>query len=117
MIIHCMKKENWEKEKDDEFICYEELEGEGFLHNSRPEHLWRILPRFEDKEEDYVLLCIDEDKVINELKYEYSKSLEREFPHIYGPLNTSAVIDVLDYLRDENGKYRKNPEFEMIGDD
>ena len=66
MIVHCMKKENWEKEKNDEFICYEELEGEGFLHNSRPEHLWRILPRFEDEKEDYVLLCIDEDKLVHE---------------------------------------------------
>lgn len=80
-------------------------------------HLHLVLPRFENKKEDYVLLCIDESKLIHELKYEYFPSLQRDFPHICGPINTYAIIEVLDYLKDENGKYRKNPEFLTVADE
>lgn len=117
MIVHCMEKKAYEKQKNEKFICYEELGKDGFLHNSEVRHLHLVLPRFENKKEDYVLLCIDESKLIHELKYEYSPSLQRDFPHIYGPINADAIIEVLDYLKDENGKYRKNPEFLTVADE
>ena len=117
MIVHCMEKKAYEKQKNEKFICYEELGEDGFLHNSEVRHLHLVLPRFENKKEDYVLLCIDESKLIHELKCEYSPSLQRDFPHIYGPINTDAIIEVLDYLKDENGKYRKNPEFLTVADE
>lgn len=35
---------------------------------------------------------------------------------IYGLVNNSSVVDVLPFLRDENGKYVKNPKFLDIED-
>jgi uncharacterized protein (DUF952 family) len=41
-----------------------------------------------------VLLSIDTDKVTAEIRYENLEGGEQMFPHIYGALNTDAVVKV-----------------------
>jgi len=41
-----------------------------------------------------VLLAINEDAVIPEIRYEPVPGQDRPFPHIYGPLNVDAVVAV-----------------------
>lgn len=61
-----------------------------------------------------VLICIDEDKLTSEIKYEDSDNCGRYYPHIYGEINMDSVVQVLPFLRDNNGNYTKNPEFKNI---
>ena len=37
---------------------------------------------------------IDTDKLISEVRLEFSSSLKQDFPHIYGRINKEAVLKV-----------------------
>ena len=38
---------------------------------------------------------IDTDRLISEVRLEFSSSLKQDFPHIYGRINKEAVVDVI----------------------
>ena len=40
-----------------------------------------------------------------EIKYEAPPGSREAFPHIYGPLNTAAVIKVVDFLPNSDGLF------------
>ena len=114
MILHCMKKTTWEDRKNKPNWGKRNLEAEGFIHCSTVEYFWRVAPNFRDIKEELVLVCIDEDKLESEVRYEDGDNCGREYPHVYGLINNDAVIMVLPFLKDENGDYMKNPEFRDI---
>lgn len=116
MILHCMKKSIWEERKNKEYWGQRELDTEGFLHCSTIEHFWRIVWLFEEEQDEFVIVCIDEEKLESEVRYEDGDNCGRAYPHIYGLVNISAVVDTLSFLRDESGKYVKNPEFLNVED-
>ncbi len=39
-----------------------------------------------------MVLFIDTDKLLSNIQWEYSKSLNQDFPHIYGEINKDAVV-------------------------
>jgi uncharacterized protein (DUF952 family) len=71
------------------------LEQEGFLHASH-EHQWQdVRARFyADVEAPLVLLVIDTDLLAAPVVEEVPDGADQAFPHIYGPLETSAVVEV-----------------------
>ena len=117
MIAHCMRKNKWNEIKDEDYWGYQDIEEEGFIHCSPIKYLWRVLPNFEDVKDELVIICIDEDKLEAEVKYEDDDNCGRNYPHVYGIINNDAVIKVLDYLKDEQGHYTKNPELYDIADE
>jgi len=114
---HLDSKVKWEKIKDQTYWGHESVENEGFVHCSPLKYLWRVLPNFEDEEDELVIICIDEDKLEPEVKYEDGDNCGRSYPHVYGTINNDAVIMVLDYLKDKHGHYMKNPELANIIDE
>jgi uncharacterized protein (DUF952 family) len=52
-----------------------------------------------------VVLVIDQDLVSSELRYEAVPGWDTPFPHIYGPLNTSAVIETLPLAPGPDGSF------------
>ena len=117
MIAHCMEKSKWNTVKNEAYWGQQDVEAEGFLHCSPVRYLWRVLPNFEKEEEDLVIICMDETKLEAEVRYEDDGNYGRNYPHVYGAINNDAVTMVLDYLKDEQGHYRKNPEFSDIADE
>ena len=63
-----------------------------------------------------MIVCIDEEKLESEVRYEDGDNCGRAYPHVYGLVNNNAVASVLPFLKDEDGKYVKNPEFAEIED-
>lgn len=114
MILHCMKEKSWNKVKDKRAFGKNDLKKFGFIHCSTVEYFWRVAPNFKDVQEPLVLICIDENKLKSEVKYEDSDGTERFYPHIYGEINADSVVSVLPFLKDGNGNYIKNPEFDSI---
>ena len=113
-ILHCMKESRWQQVKDQECWGQDSLEAFGFVHCSTVEYFWRVAPNFSDVTEPMVLVLFDEAKLTAEVKYEDGDDCGRTYPHVYGLVNREAVVGVLPFLRDENGAYRKNPEFSHI---
>ena len=109
-----MKEKSQNKAKNKKTFGKKDLKKFGFIHCSTIEYFWRVAPNFRDVKETLVLICIDENKLTSEIKYEDSDNCGRYYPHIYGEINIDSVVQVLPFLRDDNGDYIKNPEFDSV---
>ena len=70
------------------------LDDVGFIHCSFAGQLQRVADAFYRGRTDVVLLSIDAAKVTSPIREENTEGGSELFPHIYGPLNLDAVIDV-----------------------
>ena len=69
------------------------LEQEGFLHAARADQVAAVLERFyADVAEPLLLLEVDTDLL--DVPWQEDPVDHDTFPHVYGPLPTSAVVDV-----------------------
>ena len=73
-----------------------ELADEGFIHLSTDAQVAGVHDRFYRGVDNLVLLHIDEAKLSAPLVYEVVGDAPGLFPHLYGPLNTDAVVHVDD---------------------
>lgn len=75
------------------------VEDEGFIHCSTAAQLPHVARNLYSGHNDLVLLTIDPDALDDEtLVYEDLYGMGEEFPHVYGPLPTSAVTTTGPYL-------------------
>lgn len=81
------------------------LDDVGFIHCTKPSQTMEVIPRFKDVE-NVILLLINVDKVTAPVVFEDAKSGRAgKFPHVYGPLNTDAVYEVIPLNRDQNNDF------------
>ncbi len=73
------------------------LDTEGFIHQSTEEQWRHTLHRRFRGVADLVILRIDPQRIDAEIKFEPADG--EEFPHLYGPLPTDAVINLRDAPR------------------
>lgn len=55
--------------------------------------------------DDLVLLVIDADRVEAPVAYEPPEAGVEDFPHVYGPIPVTAVVDVRPVTRDATGRF------------
>jgi glutathione S-transferase len=70
------------------------LEDVGFIHCSQEHQVAGVLNSFYAGLRHLLLLVIAEDRVTSSIRYENLQGGDERFPHIYGPLNLDAVIEV-----------------------
>ena len=104
VILHITKREQWNQAESAGVYHGDALGSEGFIHCSTLQQVIEVANALFCAQEGLMLLCIAPDRVEAEIRYESTESEER-FPHIYGPLNTDAVIKVLEFEPDEDGKF------------
>jgi uncharacterized protein (DUF952 family) len=68
------------------------LEEEGFIHCSYAHQVAHVVRTYFRDVEDLLVLVIDPQRVNAEIREE-SVGGDKCFPHLYGPLNLSAVIE------------------------
>jgi uncharacterized protein (DUF952 family) len=79
-------------------------EGDGFIHLSTPEQVVRVANARFAGVGDLVLLCVAPDRLSAPLRYEVGDPGSTElFPHLYGPLNADAVVQVLPFAEGSDG--------------
>ena len=78
---------------------------EGFIHCSYPEQTLRVLNKHYKQENTVVLLVIDPRKLAVPWKSEDLKNRGDKFPHVYGPINLSAVVASHDIPRGDDGTF------------
>ena len=104
VIVHIAEHAKWDSEHP--WYVHESLEAEGFIHCSSPDQVLGPANRYFKGKQTLLLLLIDEQKVTSRIEYEDTTNSGVLYPHIYGPLNTSAVITAIDFPCDENGAFR-----------
>lgn len=93
-IYHLIDQASWESSKPTSEHRAESLASEGFIHCSRDvDQMLKVANRLYAGRTDLLALEVDTDRLTSPVKQEASRSGEI-YPHIYGPLNTAAVIKV-----------------------
>lgn len=77
---------------------------DGFIHFSTAEQLPITVHKFFSGQKDLVLLAVNGDELGADLKWEPSRD-GASFPHLYGTMPVSAVMDIWDLAMDEGGKH------------
>jgi uncharacterized protein (DUF952 family) len=104
-IIYCLcPAAYWEGYKDKAEYMPRDYEREGFIHATKGDDLLvKVANRvYRDFIGDLLLLVIDEGRIESEVKYEQAKD-GKLYPHIYGPLNTDAIVQIKQMFKTENG--------------
>ncbi len=81
------------------------FEEDGFVHCSSPQQVADVAEaRFADRD-DLVLLTIDPTLLAAPVVWEDLADEGRTYPHVYGPIERSAVIQVRPYQRGDDGRF------------
>ncbi len=115
IILRITQKQQWEEAEKIGIYRGDTLETEGFIHCSTPRQVIPVANRFFLHQQGLVILFIDSDRVEAEIRYELAEKQEK-FPHIYGALNTNAVLKVLDFPVGANGSFQLSPEIKIYAD-
>ncbi len=92
MIYHVTTIQEWEHAKEQGYYEAPSLHTEGFIHTSNKEQVAGVLQRYYQGKTGLLLLHINEAMLVAPLKLELAVSVNEMFPHIYGRLNTNAVV-------------------------
>jgi uncharacterized protein (DUF952 family) len=103
-ILHITQREQWESAKNLGTYRGNTLDTEGFIHCSTLAQVIGSANRFFVGLTDLVILEIEIDRVTPEVRYEGTDK-NNLFPHIYGELNTDAVIRSIDLDVDAEGLF------------
>ncbi|MCI1695368.1 DUF952 domain-containing protein [Aneurinibacillus aneurinilyticus] len=104
-VIYCLCPAfYWENFRNAHEYIPRDYEQEGFIHATKGDDLLikvvnRVYKNFTD---ELLVLVIDEKNVTAEVRYEQAKD-GNLYPHIYGPLNTNAIMEIKQMNRTKNG--------------
>jgi len=98
VIYHIAAAADWDQaQRDGQYTMSTRgrtLAEEGFIHASTAEQVPLVAGTYYRGVPDLVLQVIDTERVGPELRYEQVPGQPDPYPHIYGPLNLDAVLDV-----------------------
>jgi uncharacterized protein (DUF952 family) len=96
IIYHITTKEAWNQAIQNGAYITPSLNEEGFIHCSQENQIAGVLDRYFSGKQDLMKLVIDTDKLNVKFIFEWSPSTSDTFPHVYGPINLDAVVEVVD---------------------
>lgn len=92
-LFHITEAISWQTAQAEGFYSPASLQTEGFIHLSEQGQVEWVGHRFYQGRSGLVLLEIDSERLVSELRYDEVPG-DGTFPHLYGPLNLNAVIEV-----------------------
>jgi uncharacterized protein (DUF952 family)/GNAT superfamily N-acetyltransferase len=118
MILHLLSREAWAEAQARGQLVAPSVATEGFAHCSTEHQMVDVANKYYSGANNMVLLSIDPTKLTSQLKFEPPAHLdgtpalphEPMFPHIYGPINLDAVIEVIDFPCRSNGEFVAPPQ-------
>jgi len=110
VIFHILKRGDWQEAVRRNRYEPASLKTEGFVHCSTREQTLGTANRFFRGQPDLVLLCLEPSRLTAELRLEgpanpHDERARELFPHVYGPINPDAVVQVLDFPCDAGGSF------------
>jgi len=113
MIYHITSRTAWSEARSRGDYRAESLETEGFIHCSTEAQVVPVAEKYYKGQSDLSLLVIEPTLLSSDLKWEPPSGGAPPpgvpegdlFPHIYGPINLDAVVDVFDLESNPDGKY------------
>ena len=114
MIYHITSRTDWQAALAAGQYRAGSLATEGFIHCSTLLQVLPVAENFYKGQSGLVLLSIDPPLLCSSLKWELPSGgapplgvpQDDLFPHIYGPINLNAVVNVFDFEEDPDGKFK-----------
>lgn len=104
LILHITPRSHWQQAQQLGYYQADSLSTEGFIHCSDIHQVVGAANRYYRGQPDLVLLCINPAFLQSELRYDRVATGEF-FPHLYGPLNLDAVVQVLEFPPNQVGEF------------
>jgi len=110
-IYHITTRAAWDAALPAGLYNAASLASEGFIHASTLAQVVDIANRFYAGQAGLVLLVIDAGAVRPDVRFDpvTLSGQEQRFPHIYGPLNPDAVVDVVEFAPNQEGSFSLPP--------
>ena len=112
MVLHLASNDAWLAAVKEGLYRADSLSTAGFIHCSKPSQIVGVANSFYRGQQGLVLLVIDPSKLESELKWEPPAEPEPSharagdlFPHLYGPLNLDAVVNIVAFDSDTDGNF------------
>jgi uncharacterized protein (DUF952 family) len=102
-IYHLIPRAAWQKVPPGPYRAAS-LAREGFVHCSNKEQVAASANKHYPEEPELLLLCLDPERMTSLLRDEEGRSGEL-FPHIYGPINREAIVEVIHLERGADGRW------------
>ncbi len=104
ITYHLVPSSVWESGKSAKWYKPEAFDADGFIHcTNGVDQLVDVANMFYVSDaREFRVLILDVGRIVSEVRYDDGGQL---FPHIYGPLNTSAVIGELAVTRAADGSF------------
>ncbi|GIK28670.1 MAG: DUF952 domain-containing protein [Anaerolineae bacterium] len=116
VILHIIARSAWDSRLNAGEIRSPSLAAEGFIHFSTRAQVLRSANKHYHGQADLVVLRVQVDKLTAPLRWEAAGRSEPPdnpsdplYPHLYGPLNLDAVIDVIDLPCEPDGSFTMPP--------
>ena len=112
LIFHIADAGDWEQARAQGEYRVASLDSEGFIHLSTAQQVVPVANRFYTEIAGLVLLVVDSQRLSADLRYEPpvpAENTDALFPHLYGPLNLDAVVDVVQFSPGADGYFVMPP--------
>jgi uncharacterized protein (DUF952 family) len=94
-ILHITTWARWDQAVAHGEYRSDDLATEGFIHCLTPEQLPYVYGKFYQGQTGLVVLRIDAETLKSPSKWENPHETWKLFPHVYGPINLDAVVEVV----------------------
>ena len=108
MIYRIETQECWQQALQEGEYLPATFEEDGFIHCSALEQVVDVANNLYHGQQGLVLLCISQRLLQSETLWELAEGLY--YPHIYGPLNLSAVTAVVPFPCGSDGTFALPPD-------
>ena len=102
-IYHIARRTEWEAAQYAGIYAADTLGTEGFIHCSEAHQIIGVANRLFRGRTDLLLLRLDPARLSSDLRFEPGGG--DVFPHIYGPINATAVVEVIPFPPGPNGTF------------
>ena len=97
-IYHLISRQGLDAQSDSEFILDDANLAAGFIHCCTAEQLPGVIERyFPGDNSNRLVVELNPEMLTEELKWEPATDSDGLFPHVYGPINRSAILRVTLY--------------------
>jgi uncharacterized protein (DUF952 family) len=103
LIFHITTHSSWERAHAAGRYEPPSFAVDGFIHFSGVEQVVAVANARFAGAHDLVLLSVAVDRLDAPLRYESSDADGERFPHLYGPLNLGAVVEVVPFVEEDDG--------------
>lgn len=104
MIYHIAIEADWNR-RTERFYAPSDWRTEGFVHCSTGDQLVRVANHHFRARRDLVLLTIDTELLEPLVVWEDTSDAGEDFPHIYGPIDTAAIVEAAPFPAGDDGRF------------